>query len=321
MHKLFHRIVLLSCLLTAPAIALAWPDKPIKLVVPYPPGAMGDTVSRLLAEDMRTRLGQPVLVENRPGAGGNIGAAYVAQSAAEGHTFLIAATNNLVINQYLYKQMPFDPLKAFEPVTILVDVPTVLFINAGVPATSFKSFVDYARANPGKVNYGSPGSGTTIHLFTETLNRAHGTGMTHVAYKGAAQAMTGVISNEVQLLALGAGVGAPHVKSDKLRALAVSGTKRLALFPEAQTFTEAGLSEEVSGNWWGVAAPTGLPRENLQKLQLALHEALADPKIRARLTELGAVPVANTPAEMGRQLEREAKTWAKVVRELDAKVD
>ncbi|MEI6304118.1 MAG: tripartite tricarboxylate transporter substrate binding protein [Betaproteobacteria bacterium] len=321
MKSFFQRMILLSCLLTASQGALAWPDKPIKLVVPYPPGAMGDTVSRLLADDLRTRLGQPVLVENRPGAGGNIGAAFVAQSAAEGHTFLIAATNNLVINQFLYQQMPFDPFKAFEPVTILVDVPTVLFINAGVPATSFKAFVDYAKANPGKVNYASPAAGTTVHLFTEMLNKRQGMGMTHIAYKGAAQALTALLANEVQLLAIGAGVGAPHVKSGKLRALAVSGGKRLAAFPDAQTFAEAGISEEASGNWWGVAAPTGTPKEVIQQFHLALRDALAEPKIRARLSELGAVPVGNSPAEMRRQLEQEAKVWAKVVRDVDAKLD
>lgn len=301
-------------------MAWGWPDHPIKLVVPYPPGAMGDTVSRLLADELRTRLGQPVLIDNKAGAGGNIGAAFVAQSAAEGHTFLVAATNNLVINQFLYP-MTFDPLKAFEPIMVMVDVPAVIFVNPDVPATSFKAFVDYAESRPGKINYASPGAGTTIHLFSELLNSRSAMGMTHIPYKGSAPALTGLLSNEVQMYVVGAGVGAPQAKAGKLRALAVAGQNRSPIFPDVPTFAEVGISDEGASNWWALAAPAGMPKSNIQKIYQALRESLAQPKITARLAELGAVPLAGSSEEMGKQLAREAKFWARVVKESGVKVE
>jgi tripartite-type tricarboxylate transporter receptor subunit TctC len=303
-----------------PSVAWAWPDRPIKLVVPYPPGAMGDTLSRLLADELKTRLGQPVLIDNKAGAGGNIGAAFVSQSQADGHTFLIAATNNLVINQYLYP-MTFDPLKAFEPVMVMVDVPAVVFVNAETPATSFKAFVDYAKSRPGKVNYASPGAGTTIHLFSELLNNRNAMGMAHIPYKGSAPALTGLLGNEVQMYVVGAGVGAPQVKAGKLRALAVAGNKRSPIFPDTPTFSEVGISGDGASNWWAVAAPAGMPKSDIQKFHKALQESFAQPKIAARLSELGVVLVASTPEDMGKQLEREAKFWAKVVKDSGVKVE
>lgn len=310
-------ILLTTCLALSPA--WAWPDKPVRLVIPYPPGAMGDTVSRMVADDLRARLGQPIVIDNRPGAGGNIGSAFVAQST-DGHTFLVAATNNLVINQFLYRQMP-DPLKTFVPVAILVDVPSVIFMNAAVPASSFREFADHAKKNPGKVNYASPGSGTTIHMLSEVLNKRFGLGMAHIAYKGAAPALAALVGNEVQMLAIGAGVGAPHVKSGKLRALAVSAPQRLPMFPNTPTFAEAGLPEEAASNWWGIAAPAATPRDIIVKFQQALREVLTDPKMQARLLELGAIPSTANPEQLPRQLEQEARFWGRTVQELGVQVD
>lgn len=281
---------------------------------------MGDTLSRLLGEELKTRLGQPVIIDNKAGAGGNIGAAFVSQSLADGHTFLVAATNNLVINQFLYP-MTFDPLKAFDPVMVMVDVPAVVFINAETPATTFKAFVDYAKARPGKINYASPGAGTTVHLFSELLSSRNAMGMAHIPYKGSAPALTGLLGNEVQMYVVGAGVGAPQVKAGKLRALAVAGSKRSPMFPDTPTFTELSISQEGASNWWAIAAPTGMPKANIQKFHQALKESLAQPGIAARLTELGAVPVASTPEDMGKQLEREARFWAKIVKDSGVKVE
>lgn len=311
---------LLSLALSA-GPAWAWPDHPVKLVVPYVPGAMGDTVGRLLADDLKSRLGQAVIVENRPGAGGNIGAGQVAQSAGEGHTFLVAATNNLVINQFVYDDLRFDPLKAFEPVSILVDVPAVIFLNAKVPATTFQEFVAYGQANKGKLNYGSPGSGTTTHLLAEVLNRRYGLGMTHVSYKGSAQALTALLANDVQLFIVGAGVGAPHVQAGKIRPVAVAAATRMPMFPATPTFAEAGIGDAGASNWWAIAAPAGTPPAVVSKMSDALRSALTQPGIRGRLEQLGAVPVGSTPDAMRQQLGREAAFWSKTVRELGVKAE
>ena len=230
-------LVALGCV--RPAWA-EWPERPIRIVVPYAAGAMGDVLIRLLSEELRSRLGQPVVVENRPGAGGNIGATAVAQAAPDGYTLLVGATNNFVINQSLYRQMAFDPLKAFEPITIMADVPSVIFISGDVPAKSFSEFVAYAKENPGKLNYGSPGTGTTPHLSAELINRARGLGMTHVSYSGAPPAITALLANQVQFYLGGAGLGAQHVRAGKLRALAVASSSRLVSMPDTPTFDEAG---------------------------------------------------------------------------------
>ena len=315
------RLFALAALLASGAVNAAWPDKPIRWVVPYPPGAMGDIVGRLAAEGVRTRLGQPVVVDNRPGAGGNIGAGQVAQGAPDGSVFLVAATNNLVINQYLYRDMSFDPLKAFAPVTVMVDVPAVLYTNASVPAASFAAFAAHAGTQKGKLNYGSPGSGTTIHLFTEGLNRAHRLGMTHVSYKGAAPAMAALLANDIQLFAIGAGVGAPHVKAGKLRALAVASPARLPLMPDTPTFAEAGLGNALSANWWGLVAPAGTPREIVDRMHATLATVFAEPSVKTRMDELGNRAVLNGPEAMRAQLTEEAKYWARTVKELGATVD
>ncbi|MBL8386540.1 MAG: tripartite tricarboxylate transporter substrate binding protein [Burkholderiales bacterium] len=298
-----------------------WPQRQVRIVVPYVAGAMGDVVTRRLAEGVRAELGQPVVVDNRPGAGGNIGTRAVEQAPADGYTVLVAATNNFTINQFLYKDLGFDPLRRFEPVTVLVDVPSVLFVPASVPAQSFRDFVGFARANPGKVNYGSPGSGTTPHLSAEAINKAHALGMTHVPYKGASQVVTALLGGEVQFYLAGAGVGAAHVKAGKLRALAVAARTRLEALPEVPTFAEAGLGGINASNWWGVAVPAGTPKPVVERLHAALCKALADPPTRAAMVQMGNVPVCNTPAEMQRQLAEEAAAWQRTLPGLAVKVD
>lgn len=298
-----------------------WPERPIRIVVPYSPGAMGDVLSRLISEELRKRLGQTVIVENRPGAGGNIGASAVAQAAPDGYTLLVGATNNFVINQFLYPRMAFDPLKAFEPITIMAEVPSVIFVNADVPAKVFAEFALYAKAHPGKVNYGSPGIGTTPHLSAELINKSHGLAMTHVGYKGSAPAITALISNEVQFYLGGAGLGAQHIKSGKLRALAVSSAERLELLPDTPTFDEAGLRGVTARNWWGAAAPAGTPKVVLDRLNAAFRAALSAPAVRRQLAGLGVLGVANSREQMAKQLAQEADQWSKAIKELGVKVE
>lgn len=317
----FRPLLAALCALLIPFAALAqWPDRPVRLVVPYGPGAMGDIVSRLLAEELRADLGQPVIVENRPGAGGNIGTAAVAQADPDGYTALVGATNNFVINQFLYK-MGFDPLQALAPVTILVDVPSVIFISGQVPAKDFAEFVRYARANKGKLNYGSPGAGTTPHLSAAIISQTRGLGMTHIPYKGAAPGIAALLANEVQFYMGGAGLGLQHVKAGKVRAVAVSNARRLDTLPDTPTFEEAGLFDVKASNYWAVAVPKGTPDAVVEKLSAAFRGAIARPAVKDRFAKLGVTPIGSTPADTGQRWREEADYWGKAVREMNIRVD
>lgn len=315
-------LALAAICVCAPFAARAeWPQKPVRIVIPYVGGAMGDVVTRLLADNLRQSLGQPVIVENKPGAGGNIGTRFVAEAAPDGYTVVVGATNNFVINQFLYKDMGFDPLAALEPVTILVDVPSVIFINTQTPAASFAEFVAYARANKGKLNFGSPGGGTTPHLSGALISKTRDLGMTHVPYKGAAPAMAALLANEVQMYLVGAGIGAPHVKAGKLRAVAVSSPKRLDTLPDAPTFAEVGLGDINASNYWAAAVPKGTPRPVVQKLHDAFLAAIAAPEAQARFAALGVIPIGSNSAETAVRFRQEAVYWEKAIRETGAQID
>jgi len=298
-----------------------WPNKQVRLVVPYVAGAMGDVVARRLSDGLRSEWGQPVLVENRPGAGGNIGTQHVEQSAADGYTILLAATNNFTINQFLYKDLALDPIKKLEAITVLVEVPSVIFIPATLPVNNFREFVNYAKANPGKVNYGSPGSGTTPHISAESINKMFGLGMTHIPYKGASQAVAALLAGDIQFYLVGAGLGAPHVKSGKLRAIAVSSKSRLDAFPDLPTFTEVGLGAINAANWWGVAVPTGTPRTIAEKIHHAFCKVLSEPVNKASMAQMGNIPVCNAMADAQKQISDEAMGWQRNLPGLNIKID
>jgi tripartite-type tricarboxylate transporter receptor subunit TctC len=312
--------LLFASLLSFSALA-QYPDKPVRLVVPYVAGAMGDVVSRLLAEEVRPKLGQPVLVDNRPGAGGNIGTAAVAAAEGDGYTVLVGATNNFVINQFLYAGMGFDPLAKLAPVTILVDVPSVIFTPAQVPAKSFAEFAQWAKANRGKVNFGSPGAGTTPHLSAALISKTRALGMTHIPYKGASQVVSALLANEVQFYMGGAGLGAQHVKAGKLHALAVSNDERLAALPDTPTFKEAGLADIKASNYWAVAVPKATPPEVVERLYREFRDALRSPAARERFAKLGVVPVATSPAETAQRFQEEAAYWGTAVKEMAIRID
>lgn len=312
---------LVLALVYSTTVGAQWPDRPVRIIVPYVSGAMGDTVSRLLAEDLRVKLGQPVLIDNRPGAGGNIGTAAVVQAAPDGYTVLVGATNNFVINQYLYAGMGFDPLEALAPVTILVDVPSVIFLNGQVPARDFKSFIEYARANRGKLNFGSPGAGTTPHLSAAHISKTRDLGMTHVPYKGASQAVAALLANDVQFYMGGAGLAAQHVKSGKVHAIAVSNARRLESFPEIPTFDEVGLGDVRASNFWAAAVPKGTPPEIAQRLYEAFSHVLSASATQERLRQLGVSAVGTPPAETARRFRDEAAYWQKAVKDMAVRID
>lgn len=299
-----------ALLLASPAFA--WPDRPIKLVVPYGAGGTGDIVARLLAEEMRVTLGQPIIVDNRPGAGGNIGAMAVERAEPDGYTLLVAPTNNLVVNQYLYKSLGYDPLKAFEPISFLINVPSVLFVQPSVGRT-FSEFNKQAKARKGQLNYGSPGTGTTPHLTMNAINQAMGWDMIHVPYQGAQKAILALISGDIQAYVGGAGLGLPHVKSGKLAAVAVSNAKRLTVLPDTPTFAEVGLGSIKASNWWGLVAPKGTPPAIIERLNAAVRDAMQRPKMTALLEQFGAEAYYTSPHVMGQTLVEEAAFWKKAV--------
>lgn len=307
--------------LASPLAHAAWPEMPIRIVVPYPAGAAGDLILRQMLPALQARLGQPLVVENKAGAGGNIGAMDVVRAKPDGYTLLLGATNNFVINQYLYKSMGFDPLQALVPVTRVADVPSVLFINSSVPAQSYREFADYAQANPGKLNFGSPGNGTAPHLSALALSDAIGAQMIHVAYRGAQPGVTGLLGNEVQMFLVGYGVAGPQLSGGRIRALAVVANERLKILPDTPTAREAGVPDVILSNWWGLAAPRGTDPGIVKRLSDEIRALQAQPATQQYLSAQGFVGAANTPDDFARQLAREAVLWQSIVKKSGATID
>ena len=300
--------------------AHAWPDRAVKVVVPYGAGGMGDIVARLIGEDLRAALGQPVIIENRPGAGGNIGAAAVERAAPDGYTLLVVPTNNLVVNQFLYKKLGYDPLVAFEPVSFLINVPSVLCVQPAI-GRDFAEFSAKAKAQKGKLNFGSPGNGTTPHLSMQAINQAMGWGMIHVPFQGAAPAIVSLLGGDIQAYVGGAGLALQHVQGGKLVAAAVSSGKRLAVLPQTPTFAEVGMGSIKASNWWAMVAPKGTPPDVVERLNAALREALSRPQNLARFEQLGVEAYPTSPKEMAQQLAEEAVFWKSAVAQAGVSLD
>lgn len=314
--------LLLGALLCATTSAVrASTGAELRLVVPYVPGAMGDTLARLLAPRLAQGLGQPVIVDNRSGASGNIGTGTVARLKGDDNTLLVVPTNNLVINQFLYPALGFDPLKAFQPVALLADVPMAVFVQTQTPVESWAGFLDHARSHKGKLSYATPGAGTTVHLFSEMLSRRYGLEMLHVPYKGAAQALSALIGGEVDMLVIGAGVGVPYVKEGRLRMLAVSSAQRLPAQPAVPTFAEVGIKDMAADNWWALVAPAGVPASRIERIRREVERVLAQPEVLQQLQTLGVVHPGQTPQEMAARWRAEAAQWQQVVRETGIKAD
>lgn len=298
-----------------------WPDRPIKVIVAYSAGSTGDNVIRLMTDALAARLGQPVVVENRSGAGGNIAAMGVARAKPDGYTLLLGAANNYAANQYLYKDMGFDPVQDFDPVMALVDVPAVVFINTASGATTFQEFAAYAQANRGKLSYGTPGVGTPPHLAAELINRAADMGLQNVPYRGSPFTVSALLANEVQMILAGAAVGQQHVKAGKLRAVAVGARERLPEFPQVPTLNELGMGQIKASTWWGVAAPKGTPVPVLNKLRGAFAAALADPKMQESLRLRGTIALTGAAADMGALVKEDAPYWEAAIKKMGVKVE
>jgi tripartite-type tricarboxylate transporter receptor subunit TctC len=309
-------------LLAAPlACAQGYPSKPIHFVVPYPAGGPLDTVARLLGQKVSESVKQPVIIDNKPGAGGNIGADAVAKSPPDGYTILMGAVATHAINPTLYTNIPYDPVKDFAPVTQVASTPNVLVVNPSLPVHDVREFIAYAKAHPGQLNFGSGSTGSAGHLAGELFKTMAGVQMVHVPYKGAGPAMQDLIGGQIQLMFDNLASSLGQIRAGKVRALAVTTAKRSSLAPELPTIAESGLPGFDISTWFGVFAPGGTPPAIVARLHEEFAKALAAPDVREKMLNLGAEPVGNTPAQFAAYIRSEAEKYARLVKASGAKVD
>ncbi|WP_454727332.1 MULTISPECIES: Bug family tripartite tricarboxylate transporter substrate binding protein [Cupriavidus] len=304
----------------APAAA-AWPDKPIRLVVGFPPGGPVDTHARILAEKLQPILGQSVVLDYKAGAAGNLGSDAVAKAAPDGYTLLIANTGQMAINGSLYPKLPYAMPRDFAPVARTALIPLVMVVNNNVPARNLKEFIAYARANPGKLNFASGGNGGISHLMPEMFKQASGTFIVHIPYKGSAPALTDVMGGQAQMMADSIPLFTPYIKAGKVRALAVTSKQRSPALPDVPTMDEAGLKHFEVVGFYGMLAPAGTPREVVAKIAGALQTVLADADTRAKLEQQGAEPAWQGPEAFGQTIAAEQKRWGQAVKDSGAKID
>jgi len=298
-----------------------YPNKPIKFIVPYAAGGASDVTSRLLAQAMSPSIGQTVIVENKTGAGGNIGTDFVAKSAPDGYTMLLAYTGPMAINPTLYKNIPFNPLKDFAAVTLVAEAPLLLGVHPSLPVKNVQELIEYAKANPGKIFYGSSGTGGADHLAGDLFMQETGTKIVHVPYKGGAPALRDLVAGNTQMQFMTIPAAIPHIKDGRIRPLAILSNSRFELFPDVPTIAEAGLKGVYVNNTYGVTVPAGTPPAIVNKLNAELVKAVKSPEIVNRFKDLGLVPRYNTPAEFSQFIKDEHVRWAKIVKDSGASVD
>ncbi len=301
--------------------AQAWPTKPIRLVVPFPPGGAVDFYARVVQQPLSEALGQTVVIENKAGASGMVGAELVAKSPPDGYTLLLGNIASLAINVGIYPKMPYDPVKDFTPIVRTVDVNYVLIVHPSVPAKTVSELVAYAKANPGKLSYGSAGSGSLPHLGTELFKAQTGTDIVHVPYKGGGPMVTDLLGGSVQMVIADQANLMPHVQSGKLRALAVATPKRSPNAPELPTIAESGLPGYDATAWQGLVGPPGLPPDVVARLNAAFNKVMAIPAVREKLVGGGLEPVGGTPEEFGRFIASEIAKWTKIAKDVGAKAE
>jgi tripartite-type tricarboxylate transporter receptor subunit TctC len=311
-------VAAIAAFLSFSAAAQGYPSKPIRLIVPFAAGGGNDNVARLVGKRLADSLGQPVLVDNRPGAGGMVGAELAAKSAPDGYTLFLGGVGSHAINPNLHEKLPYDPIKDFAPVELLAQAPLVLVVHPSVPANSVAELTAYARAHPGKLNFASNGNGSSSQLAAVMFDSMAGVDMVHVPYKGLSPALTDLLSGQVQLMFSSVVAILPHIKAGKLRALAVTGAKRLASLPELPTIAESGLPGYEASSWYGILAPAGTPRNIVARLNAELTKALEQPEVRASLLAEGAEPVGGSPEAFAAHIRAEKERLGKLIR--DAKI-
>ena len=317
------RVFAFSALLAASAAAFAqtYPSKPIRLIVPFPPGGSADILARAIGQKAGEGLGQPFVVENRPGAGTAIGADALAKSAPDGYAVMIGTVSSHAINPALNPKLPYDPLKDFTPVSLVATIPFAMIVHPSVPAKNVQEFIALAKAKPGSLNYSSAGNGTSNHLAGELLKSMARIDIVHVPYKGSAPALNDLIAGQVSLMFDLVLTAAPHVKAGAVRGLAVTGAQRSSALPELPTVAESGVPGYEVSAWFGIFAPAGLAQSVVQRLNAEFVKGLQQPDLRQRLASQGAEPLTSTPDEFGNYLRSEIAKWAKVVKESGMKVD
>ncbi|MFN4900457.1 MAG: Bug family tripartite tricarboxylate transporter substrate binding protein [Betaproteobacteria bacterium] len=298
---------------TAPANAQAFPNKPVRLIVPFVAGGATDIVARLVAQKLSAAWGQPVVVENRGGAGGNIGADAVAKSPADGYTILVTSGSIVTVNPHMYAKMPFDAKKDLAPITNLASGPQVLVVHPAVPAKNVKELVALAKSKPGQLNFGSAGIGSQVHMAAEAFVYAAGIEAQHIPYKGEAVAFTDLAGGQVQFMVGNIAGATGHIQSGRIRALGVTSAKRSPQLPDVPTVAEAGLPGFENTGWFGFMAPAGTPKPIIDKIHADTVKVLADQEVKDRLTQLGMAPVGNSPADFTKEIAVEYERWGKVV--------
>jgi tripartite-type tricarboxylate transporter receptor subunit TctC len=299
----------------------SYPNKSIKIVVPFPPGGATDILARAIGFELQKAWGQTIVIENKPGAGGNTGADLVAKSPADGYTLIMATVGTHAINMSLYAKMPYDAVKDFEPMVLVAGVPNLLVVHPSVNAKTVGELTALAKSQPGKLNVASSGNGTSIHLSAELYKQMAGVDILHVPYKGSAPAVADLLGGQVQMMFDNMPVSLPHVKAGKLRALAVTSMTRSAALPDVPTMDEEGLKGFDATSWFGLLAPAGTPKDIVAKLNAASVKALASPEMRERLAAQGAEPMGNTPEQFAIFIKAEIDKWAKIVKASGARID
>jgi tripartite-type tricarboxylate transporter receptor subunit TctC len=312
-------VALLASTMAAIAQPTAYPTKPIRIVVAYTPAGATDILARTIGQKLTEAWGQAVIIDNRPGANGNIGTEYAAKATPDGYTLLMVTAGTHGINPGLYRKLGFDAVKDFAPVSLVAMVPNVFVVNNGVPSKDLKEFIAYAKANQGKLNYGSPGNGSTAHLSMELFKSMTGIQMVHVPYKGSAGVLADLIGGQIVVTMDNMPPYVPQVKAGKIRALAVSPARRSPALPDVPTVAEAGVPGYDSGAWFGLVAPANTPKDLVAKLSRETARILKLPDVSARLADLGAESVGGTPEQFSAHIKAEIAKWAKVIR--DANVE
>jgi tripartite-type tricarboxylate transporter receptor subunit TctC len=319
---LFRVLVFVLCAaMPLAAVSQVYPAKPIRLVVPFPAAGTTDILARAIAQKLSEALGQQVVVDNRPGAGGNIGSDMVAKSAPDGYTLLMGTVGTHAINVSLYEKMPYDAVKDFTPVVLVAGVPNVLVVNPALPVKTVADLIKLAKDKPGTINFASSGNGTSIHLSGELFKSLTGVQMAHIPYKGSAPALTDLIGGQVQIMFDNLPSSMGHIKGGRLRAVAVTSAKRAPALPDVPTIAESGVPGFEASSWFGILAPAGTPREIVLRLNAESNKALQSGEMKEKLLAQGAEAVGNSPEFFADYIRSETIKWAKVVKESGAKVD
>jgi tripartite-type tricarboxylate transporter receptor subunit TctC len=320
---MLKKLLIAACALFAVAAHAQYPMKPVRVIVPFPAGGTTDIVARLVGAELQKMWGQPVVIENRGGAGGNIGADAVAKAPADGYTLLMGTVGTHAINLPLYgTKLPYDPVKDFAPITLVAAVPNVMVVPASLPVNSVKEFIDYARANPGKLNMASSGNGTSIHLAGELFKNLTKTFMVHLPYRGSAPAVQDLIAGNTQVMFDNLPSALPHIRSGRLKAFGVTSLQRAPALPDVPTIEEAaGLKGFDATSWFGLLAPAGTPKEIVAKVHQDVAKVLTSADMRERFLAQGAAPVGNTPEQFAAHIRSEIAKWTRVVMVSGAKVD